>query len=77
MEEEEEEEMEEEVSSKESSMNQLDTSEEKLLPKCGRSIIFGDNGNTTSPSLEPRTLETSSSRMRSDPNNNDDDDFWM
>jgi hypothetical protein len=76
-----EEEMEEEVSSKESLMNQLDTFEEKLLAKCGRGIIFHDNDNTTSPSSEPRTPETSSSRVCSDPDSSDtddnDDDFWM
>jgi hypothetical protein len=47
---------EEEVSSEESSMK-LDTSEEKLLAKQGRDMIFSDDGDTTSPSSEPHTLE--------------------
>jgi hypothetical protein len=42
----------EEVSSKEMSMNQLDTSEEKLQSKHIRDIVFGD---TTSSLSEPRT----------------------
>jgi hypothetical protein len=69
-----EEEMEEEVSSEETSMNQLDTSEEKLQTKCVRGIIFGDDDNTTLPSSEPRTPE---SHQHSNEDNNDDDDFWM
>jgi hypothetical protein len=46
---------EEEISSEETSMNQLDISEEKLFAKraCG-----SDGGDTTSPSLEPRTPES-------------------
>jgi hypothetical protein len=72
-----EEETEYEVSSEESSMK-LDTSEEKLLAKCGRGMIFSDDGNTTSPSSEPRTPE---SHWRSDEDSSDeddnDDDFWM
>jgi hypothetical protein len=82
--EEEEEEMELEVTSKELSMNHLDTSKEKLLVKCGRDIIIGDDGDTTSPSSEPHTPETLFSHMRSDPDSSDDDndddiddDFWM
>jgi hypothetical protein len=68
----------EEVSSEGSSMNQLDTSEEKLLAKCGRGIIFSDDGDTTSLSSEPRTPETPSNHVRSDPDSSDDDDnFWM
>jgi hypothetical protein len=68
------EETEEEVSSKETSMKQLDTSEE-LFTKHGRGMIFSDDGDTTSPSLEPCTLE---SRWHSDEDNIDDDnDFWM
>jgi hypothetical protein len=76
------EEEEEEVSLEESSMNQVDTSEDKLVDKHGSGLIFGDDGNTTSPSLEPRTPETQSSRVHSDPDgsdddSSDDDDFWM
>jgi hypothetical protein len=74
-EEEEDEETEEEVSSDESLMSQIDTYEEKLLAKHGRDLIFDDDGDTTSPSLEPRTPETLSNRVRSDPD--DDDDFCM
>jgi hypothetical protein len=68
---EEEEEMKEEVSSDETSMNnQLDTSEEKLQAKhiCG--IVFGNDGDTTSPSSEPCSPE---SRQRSDEDSSDDD----
>jgi hypothetical protein len=43
----------EEVSLEESLMNQLDTSEEKLLAKRGRGLFFGDDGDTTLPSSEP------------------------
>jgi hypothetical protein len=39
-------------------MNQLDTSEEKLMAKRGRDIVFWDDGGTTSPSSEPRTPES-------------------
>jgi hypothetical protein len=66
-----EEEMEEEVLLKETSMNQLDTSEEKSLAKHAGGIIFSDDGDTTSPSPEPHTPK---SHQRSDENNNDDDD---
>jgi hypothetical protein len=48
----EEDEMEEEVSLEESLMNQLDTSEEKLLAKRGLGLFFGDDGDTTSPSSD-------------------------
>jgi hypothetical protein len=51
----EEEEMEEEVSSEETTMNQLNTSEEKLQVKRAHGIVFGNDGDTTSPSSEPRT----------------------
>jgi hypothetical protein len=60
-EEEMEEETQEEVSSEESSMNQLDTSEEKLLVKRDCGIIFGDDGDTTLQSSEPRNPKTPSS----------------
>jgi hypothetical protein len=69
---------EEEVSSEETLMNQLDTSEEKLFAKRGRVMIFSDDGDTTSPSLEPRNPK---SHGGSDENINDEDDenddFWM
>jgi hypothetical protein len=59
-------------------MNQLDTSKEKLLAKCDCGIVFGDDGDTTSPLSKWRTPETPSSHVRSDPNNSDDnDDEWM
>jgi hypothetical protein len=48
-----------------------------LQAKHGSGLFFGDDGDTTSPSLEPRTPETSSSRVHSDPDDSDDDDFWM
>jgi hypothetical protein len=72
-----EEETEEDVSSEETLMSQLDTSEEKLFAKCGRGMVFSDNGDTTLPSSEPHTPE---SHWRSDEDNNDeddDDDFRM
>jgi hypothetical protein len=46
MEEEDEEETKEDISSEESSMNQFDASEEKLLAKHGRSHFFGDDSDT-------------------------------
>jgi hypothetical protein len=73
----EEEEMEEQVSSEESSMNQLNTSKEKLLVMHGCDLFFSDDGDTTSPSLEPHTPEMLSNHMRSDPDGSNDDDFWM
>jgi hypothetical protein len=73
------EEEEEETSSEETSMNQLNTSEEKLLAKRARGIVFGDDVDTTSPSSVPHTPK---SRWHSDEDNNDDDDdkdvdFWI
>jgi hypothetical protein len=62
---------EEHVSLEETSMNQLDTSEEKLYGRRARGILFSDDGDTPSKSSEPRTLE---SRRRSDEESNDDDD---
>jgi hypothetical protein len=73
MEEEEDEEMEEEVSSKELSMNQVNTSEDKLVAKHSSGLFFSDDGDTTSPSSEPHTLEMPSSRLCSDPDGSDDD----
>jgi hypothetical protein len=72
-----EEEMEEEVSSEETSMNQLDTSKEKLLAKRARGLVFGDDGDTTSPSSEPRTLESHRCTNKDSSDEDDDDDFWM
>jgi hypothetical protein len=54
--------------------DQLDTSEEKLQAKHTRSIVFGDDGDSTSLSSEPLTLE---SHRFSDEDNSDDDNFWM
>jgi hypothetical protein len=51
--------------------DQLNTFEEKLQVKRTRGIIFGDDGDTTSPSSETRTPE---SRQCSKEDNNDDDD---
>jgi hypothetical protein len=73
--EEEEEEMEEEVSSEVSSMNQVDTSENKLVAKHDSGLFFGDDGDTTSPSSEPCTPETPPSRVCLDPDGSNDDDF--
>jgi hypothetical protein len=69
---------EDEVSSEESSMK-LDTSEEKLLAKQGRGMIFSHDGDTAMPSSEPCTPN---SRRRSDEDSSDedndgDDDIWM
>jgi hypothetical protein len=68
----------EEVSSEETSMKHLDTSEEKLFAKRGGSMIFNDDGDITSPSLEPRAPEC---RPRSNEDisdeDDDDDDFRM
>jgi hypothetical protein len=75
--EEEDEETKEEVTSEKSLMNQVDTSKDMLVAKHGSGLFFGDDGDTTSPSLEPRTPETPSSRIHSDPDGSDDDDFWM
>jgi hypothetical protein len=62
---------EEEVSSEETLMNQLNTSEEKLYARCAHDILFNDNCDTPSTSLEPCTLE---SHRRSDEESSDDDD---
>jgi hypothetical protein len=53
--------------------DQLDTSDEKLQSKRARGIVFGDDGDTTSPSSEPRTPES----HRCSDEDNSDDDFWM
>jgi hypothetical protein len=76
-EEEEIEETEEEDSSEESSMNQVDTSEDKLVSKHGSGLFFSDDGDTTSTSSEPCTLETPSNHVCSDPDDSDDDNLWM
>jgi hypothetical protein len=55
--EEEEETEEEDVSSVESSMNQFDTSEEKVMAKRIHDHFFGDDGNTSSMESEPRSPE--------------------
>jgi hypothetical protein len=60
-------------------MKQLDISEEKLFAKRGHGMIFSDDGDTTSPSSEPRTLESRqrSDKDSSDEDDNDEDDFLM
>jgi hypothetical protein len=70
---------EEEVSLDESSMNQLDSLEDKLLAKRSCGLFFSHDGDTTSMSLEPRTPKMPSSCVCSDPDgsDDDDDDFWM
>jgi hypothetical protein len=55
LEEESSEEEEEEVSSEETSMNQLDTSEEKLFARCTHGMLFSDDGNIPSTSSDPHT----------------------
>jgi hypothetical protein len=54
-----EEETEEEVSLQETSMNQYDTSEEKLYARCARIILFKDDGDTPSTSLTTHTGKSS------------------
>jgi hypothetical protein len=66
---------EEEVSTEELSIREVDTSRGKLVAKHGHGLFFGDDGDTTSPSSQPRTPETLSSRVHSDPNDSDNDDF--
>jgi hypothetical protein len=74
-----EEDEEEEASSEVSSMNQLDTSEEKLYARRARIYVFGDNGDTPSMSPDtPPTLESCKcSDEESSDNDDDDDEFWM
>jgi hypothetical protein len=57
-EEEEETEEEEEVSLEEISMNQLDTSKEKLYGRRAHDILFSDDGDNPSMPSEPRTPES-------------------
>jgi hypothetical protein len=73
---EEETEEEEEVSSEGTLMNKLEASDEKLFAMRACGMLFGDDGDTPSKLLEPRTPE---SHWRSDEesNSDDDDDFWM
>jgi hypothetical protein len=66
----------EEVSLEETSMNQLDTSEEKLFAKHAPGMLFSDDGNTPSTSLELRTPE-SHQCSDEESSDDDDDDFWM
>jgi hypothetical protein len=68
-----EEEIEKEVSSEETSMNQLDTSEEKLYAKRNRGILFSGNGDTPSMSSEPPL--TPESDWCSDEESSDNDDI--
>jgi hypothetical protein len=53
-------------------MNQLDTSEEKLYARHASGILFHDDGDTPSMSLEARTLK--SHRRCSEESNDDNDD---
>jgi hypothetical protein len=71
------EEPEEEVSSKEISMNQLDTSEEKLYARRARGIIFSDDGDTPLAFLEPPSTPESCQCSDEERSDDDDDDFWM
>jgi hypothetical protein len=63
--------------SEETSIKQLNTSEEKLFAKRGRGMIFSDNSNTTSPSSEPSTPESHRCSNKDRNDEDDDDDFWM
>jgi hypothetical protein len=72
---EEEEETEEEVSSEETSMNLLDTSEEKLYARRTHGYLFGDDGDM--PSTSPDTPPTPESHRRSNEKRSNDDDFWL
>jgi hypothetical protein len=55
---------EEEVSSEELFMNQLNTSDEKLLAKCSRDMVFSNDGGTTPSSSEPCTPKVTGTLMR-------------
>jgi hypothetical protein len=55
-------------------MNQLDTSEEKLLANRGHDLFYSDDGDTTSQLSEPHTHETPFSPVCSDPDGSDDGD---
>jgi hypothetical protein len=70
------EEEEDEVSSEETSMNQLDSSEERLHVRRACGILFSDDGDTASMSLEPYTPK-SHRCSDEESSNDDDDDFWM
>jgi hypothetical protein len=70
---EEEEEMEVEVPSEETSMNQLNISQEKLYARRTCNYLFDDNGDT--PSSSPDTPSTPESRWCSDEESSDDDGF--
>jgi hypothetical protein len=65
-------EKEEEVSSEVSSLNQLDTSEEKLYAKRARGYLFSDDGDT--PSMSSDAPPTPESHRRSNEESRDDDD---
>jgi hypothetical protein len=67
----------EEVSLKETSMNQLDTSEEKLYARRARGIIFSDDGDTPLAFLEPPSTPESCQCSDEERSDDDDDDFWM
>jgi hypothetical protein len=58
-------------------MNQVDTSNEKLFAKRGRGMIFSNDGDTTSSSSEPRTLDSRRCFDEDSSDKDDDDDFWM
>jgi hypothetical protein len=55
---------EEEVSSEETSMNQLDTSEEKLHARCACDILFNDDSESPSMSSEPPHQKVAGAPMR-------------
>jgi hypothetical protein len=69
--------LEEEVSSEVTSMNQLNTSESKLLEKRGHGMVFSDDGDTASPLSEPCTPENRQHPDEEGGDEDDDDDFCM
>jgi hypothetical protein len=77
-EEEEEKKMEEEVSLEVLSMNQFDTSEEKLYARRACGYLFSDDSNTPSTFLDtPPTLESHRCSDEESSDDNDDNGFWM
>jgi hypothetical protein len=62
----------EEEPEEETSMNQLDTFEEKLYARRARGYLFGDDGDT--PSMLPDTPPTPESHRCFDEESSDDDD---
>jgi hypothetical protein len=64
------------ISSKETSMNQLETFEDKLFARRDRGMVFGGDDDTPSTSSKPHTPK-SHRRFNEESSDDDDDDFWM